>query len=89
MKWVEDCFARNTCKFTETHWYVFCFLGRSLGHPSRKFSEVLGSISRMKRTVSASVSSATGMELISQDGSLMSTVGVNLSEEETTWRKKN
>jgi hypothetical protein len=43
----------------------------------------------MKRTVSASVSSATGMELISQDGSLMSTVGVNLSEEETTWRKKN
>jgi hypothetical protein len=49
MKWVEDCFARNTCRFTETHWYVFCFLGRSLGRPSPKFSEVLGSISRMKR----------------------------------------
>jgi len=50
---------------------MFCFLGRSLGHPSPKFSEVLGSISRMKRTVSSSVSSATGMELISQDGSLI------------------
>jgi hypothetical protein len=59
-----------------------------LGHPSPKFSEVLGSISRMKRTVSSSVSSATGMELISQDGSLMSTVGVNLSEEETDLKKK-
>jgi hypothetical protein len=28
------------------------------------------------------------MELISQDGSLMSTVGVNLSEEETDLKKK-